>query len=137
MWLRKNPMKNTLNLEATLGCPPCETYLGGKYIEDLCQCSDVSFSPEGYLKACLTFLQSGFSQKGFHFSAVQVQRLVPYLCQELLQKILAPQQQIEAFSLLKTEQEFFRYVTASQDIGCSVQLLQQEGDIYHLTYLVL
>lgn len=117
----------SISLEETLGCRPQETYLGRGYLEDRCRFSDILFSlsKKPSLTANLHFDHSSLaeSSQGFHFSAMNVQFLVPYLCRQLLTAILAQDaQELSFFQLWKSKQKYSQHIGEKEGIRCQVQL---------------
>jgi len=129
--------KNT-SLERIIGCDPEQTYLGGGYLQDICSFKKVTFARDPWnVESSLEFDYSFLKNKqGFHLSAVNIQFLVPFLCEKLADVYLNQQgEKITSFDLLHTEQKYQSYIT-SDDISFQIALEKATTDQLAFSYKI-
>ena len=125
--------KEKISLKKVLKYDPERTYIGKRYLDDKVTFSDVQFSLEGMvaLHSNIFFEHSFLAQspQGFHLSAMNVQSLVPYLCEQLATALLETEKQsCKRFSITSSKQQYQRFITEQEGLRCSVTLSQREGN---------
>lgn len=132
-------MKQKLNLEEVLKYDPYRTYLGSGYRDDVITCSNVQFlvDEEKGITADLSFRRSFLaeSQQGFHLSAMNVQVLVPFLCEQLVKAQLAYRKEmLTDFLIMSSEQHYKQFITEQDRLRCVIKHVATRGHEYAFEY---
>ena len=124
-------MKQEISLEEILSYDPEKTYIGRGYLDDVYHLENFIFSFEERprISATLSFPHSflGQTPSGFHFSAMNMQVLLPYLCEELTKAVLAGEQtSLSSFIPQGSQEKYTHYLTTPTAIKCEVELQEQD-----------
>ncbi|MEK6950712.1 MAG: hypothetical protein AABX13_03230 [Nanoarchaeota archaeon] len=132
-------MKEHLDLEEVLKYDPYRTYLGYGYLDDSITCSNTHFfleEPKG-ITTNLSFKRSFLaeSEQGFHLSAMNVQVVVPFLCQQLVKAQLTRQNAtLEDFLIISSEQHYKQFIDQQEGLRCRIEQIYQRRHEYQFEY---